>query len=474
MSAVLNPDVLRVPPHAIDAEEAVLGSILLAPKSLAKVADWLAPDDFYRHEHRVLYGVLRSMADRHEAIDAVTVTERLAIDEPELGGDRAFVYDLANRSASAANIVGYAEIVLEKSRLRHAIEVGTQLAGNAFSGTESAEVVVAKATQALATLRTSRLRGGLKPSRELMRPWFESLSAIYQRGDAITGMPTPWAELNRLTHGLQAGDLIILAARPNMGKTVMGLQLALHAALALQRRTAVFSLEMTATQLLNRAVASLAPAPHAWMLSPGVDETYWPRVSETASLLNGAPLLIDDTPGLSAEQIASRARRANLQAPIGLLVVDHLHEIALPGRTSAERTHDLGRAAQTLKGLGKEFGCPVVSLAQLNRDMNQRGDKHPVMTDLRASGDIEQVADVILFLHREDYYDKNTHLKGVVDVEIGKGRDIPTGARIQLRNRFDVMRLDDWEGELPLPDPHDEDKPRRGLQRRYGAGRAWN
>lgn len=445
-------DTLRVPPHSNDAEENVLGALLLAPAGLAKVSDFLTAEDFYNHAHRVIFRTICELSGSGQPIDTVTMMERIEADgmAEQIGGS-AHLSQLANATASAANIVAYAEIVVEHARLRRAIEVGTNIAGAAFERGAQSEAVIAEGVRKLSGLQISRLRGGLQSARSLTGNWIAALSETYSRGESITGLPTPWAELNRKTHGLQKGDLIIIAARSNMGKTVMAAQLAEHAALVLGIRTAFFSLEMSANQLLARMVALRENIPHDWLMSPvGGNETYWPRVTDATVRLNSASLLIDETPSLTAQQIQARARRAHMQAPIGLIVVDHLHEILLPGRTSADRAHDLGVASQTLKSLGKEFGCPVVALAQLNRELLNRSDKRPIMSDLRASGDIEQIADLILFLHRDDYYDKKTHLKDVVEVEIGKGRNIRTGERINLHNRFDVMRLDDWVGELPL------------------------
>lgn len=474
MSAAM--ETLRQPPCAIEAEQDVLGGIMLVPESLAKISDWLSPEDFYRREHRLIYAALLAMAEKREPIDAVTMGARMEADGSAVDvGGAAYLCELANNTVSAANIVSHAEIVLERSRLRKMIEIGTQIAGRGFDPREDSEAIVADALRRLAEIQSSRIRGGLKTTRELLSPWMKSLQESYYRRDAITGLRTPWAELNSVTHGLQPGDLIVIAARPNMGKSVMGAQLAEFVATELGVRTAVFALEPTATQLLNRITAMRGSVAYRGMTSPAcLNETDWSRIADVTSRLYSAPLLIDDTPGLSAMQIQGRARRAHMQAPIGLIVVDHLHEIELPGRTSAERARDLGHAAGLLKALGKDFGCPVVALAQLNRELLNRGDKHPQMSDLRESGAIEEKADVILFLHREDYYDKKTHLKGVVDVEIGKGRDIETGTRVQLRHRFDVMRLDDWEGDLPLPPKIDEEATARGLKRRYGNGRAWN
>jgi replicative DNA helicase len=452
MSAVpSNVETLRQPPWSLEAEQSVLGGLLLVPEAFAQVADWLTVEDFYRREHRAIYAAIRTLMDRREPVDAVTLLQRLEADASRDQMPTAYLYELMNNTPGAANITAYAEIVVEQSKLRKLIEIGTQLAGKGFDRGNASELAIADAMRQLSQMQTSRLRGGLRSSRELTREWFEDLSAIYQRGDAITGLSTPWPALDGLTHGLQAGDLIIIAARPNMGKSVMAVQLAAYVAAVLNLQVALFSLEMTAKQVLNRAAAGMGNIPHKWLLSPHEDETYWPRLADIGTKLNQVPLWIDDTHGLTIDQIKARARRMHLRSKVGLLMVDHLHEIKLLGHTSSERAHELGEVAGELKGLGKDFDCPVIALAQLNRELLNRNDKHPIMSDLRASGDIEQVADLIIFLHREDYYDKKTHLKGVVDVEIGKGRNIPSFERIQLANRFDVMRLDNWEGELPLP-----------------------
>lgn len=456
MSAVLTEpqrsrvDTLRQPPFRLDAEQAVLGGLILVPASFAQVSDWLSENDFYKREHRLIYAAIRKLVERRDPVDTVTMLERLEADATRDYVPVAYVSELANSTPSAANIIAHAEIVLEQSRLRKLIEVGTRLAGEGFGRGTSSELAAAAAMRELAQLQTSHLSGGLRSARELASEWYADLSANYDRGDAITGISTPWPQLDALTHGLQAGDLIVIAGRPNMGKTVMGLQIAAHAALKLGVRTALFSLEMTAKQVLNRFVSASENIPHKWLMSPRND-AHWSRVAGALETLNRAPLWIDDTHGLSIDQLEARAHRMHLRSKIGLLVFDHLHEVKLTGKSSSERTYELGQVTSRMKGLGKEFGCPVIALAQLNRDLLSRPDKHPIMSDLRASGDIEQIGDLILFLHREDYYDKKTHLKGVVDVEIGKGRNIETGERVQLQNRFDVMRIDPWEGDLPLP-----------------------
>lgn len=442
------PDDTRTPPHSLDAEQAVLGGIMLAPSALAQISDWLGEDDFYREDHRTIFRAACDLIARGEPCDAVTLGEWLVVNAPGASkGVMGYVLELANTTPSAANIVAYAEIVREKARLRYATEAGAALVTSAQERGACAGDVVATAMQRLLDIQSSTIRGGLRAAKPIVKAWLADLHRRYDHGDTVTGLPTPWLELNRLTHGLQGGELTVIAARPNMGKSVMGVQIAAFSALR-GVRTALFSLEMTETQVMRRAIACTGGIAHDWLLAPvDGDESDWTRVTNASTALVAAPLLVDDTPALSIERLSARAKRAHLQTPLGLIVVDHLHEMEIDGDRAA---HDIGRNAQGLKTLGKEFGCPVVVLAQLNRAVAGRTDKRPTMTDLRASGEIEQKADVILFLHREEYYDAATHLQGVVEVEIGKGRDIKTGARVHLRNRYDQMALVDWDGPLPV------------------------
>lgn len=479
MNAQLQPErlpadveALRIPPHAIDAEQAVLGGLMLTPQALAKIADWFTEDDFYRRDHRLIFRAINELANRPgAACDAVTMGDWFDTNGiADLIGGSAYLVELANNTASASNIVAYAEIVAEKSRLRRAIDVGTRLTEAAWMRGAESGLVASDAMQAISKLQATQQRGGLKAAKSMLSRWFQDLTERYQRGDAVMGMPTPWHRLDELTHGFQPGELIVIAARPNMGKSVMGGQLA--AATAMRGiRTAMFSLEMTEKQVMRRAVACFGGIDHDWLMQPVDDDTAWHRVSNAVAMLNDAPLLVDDTPALSLLQLQARARRAHLQSPIGLIVVDHLHEMAIDD--PKQEASAIGRNVQGLKTLGKEFNCPVVVLAQLNRALKDRSDKRPTMTDLRGSGDIEQKADVVLFLHREDYHDPKTHLRGIVEVSIGKGRDIKTGERVYLRNRYDQMRLDDYDDLLPEPEPEQPSRPRGFPARHQKTTEAW-
>lgn len=433
-------------PNARDAEQAVLGGLMLEPNALANISSWLMEDDFYERDHRLIYRAITKLCGAGTPVDAVTLSDWLeGQGVAAMVGGVSYVIEIANATPSAANIVAYAEIVKEKATLRHAIEAGSQLVTAATRGGKSGDLI-AMSMQQLAQLQGTRIKSGLQSTKALFAPWLLDLQRRYDLGDTVTGLATPWDALNEATHGLQPGELTVIAARPNMGKSVMGVQLAAFLAMS-GRRTLLFSLEMTSQQVLRRAISCMGQIPHDWLLAPQGDEEWWPKMAAASAELVEAPLLIDDSPGLSIEQVTARAHRAHLHRPVELLVVDHLHEMQVDGDRA---THDTGRNIQGLKALGKEFGCPVVVLAQLNRSIAGRTDKRPTMTDLRASGEIEQKADVILFLHREDYYDRDTHLQGIVEVEVGKGRDIRSGTRIQLCNRYDQMRLDDWEGPMPL------------------------
>lgn len=457
-------DVMQLP-AAIDAERSVLGALMLDPTAITRV-DWLTEGDFFRADHRVIFRAITALAGRGEPCDAITIgewfdREGLAQD----AGGRAYPVELANNTPSAANVVAYADIVAEQSRKRQAIDAAQRVIVDALDRGVSSVDVVAAAMQRFSQLPSSRLGGGLESVKPLLREWYYDLVRRYEIGDRVTGLPTPWANVNTATHGLQDGELIVLAARPNMGKSIAGFQLSTFAACGGQR-AAVFSLEMTRVQVMRRCISARAEVPHDWLLAPsnGEDaELYWGRVTPAWTALQEVPLLIDDTPQLSIDQICARARRAHLQQRLRLVVVDHLHIIRRPGENEVR---ELGQISAALKGLAKDLGCPVVALAQLNRQLTGRPDKRPMMSDLRASGELEQDADVILFLHREDYYDRNTHLRGVVEMEIGKGRDVRTGQRIHLANRFDIMRLDDWVGDLPEPPVVERPAPRSGLKSR--------
>lgn len=459
-----NIETLRVPPHDTAAEQAVLGALMLAPESLAKISDWLTEADFYRADHRMIYRAVSSLIDRGSPVDTVTLMDWFdANGLAELIGGSTYLIELNDATASAARIVAYAEIVSEKSRLRAAITAGTNLAEAAWKRGADPEQVIGTATHELAQMHASKLRGGLEPAKVGMKRMQAELMERYKRGPALLGQPWPWQALNHCTKGLRDSVVYIVAGRPSMGKSVMGLQVAINNALN-GNNTAFFSVEMSADECMARAVACVGEIPHDWVESPNDKDMdadfYWSRLSTSTQRIIEAPLLIDETPSISITQLMARARRAHMQKPLRLIVVDHMHDMAIDPR---QARFDYGQIVQGGKVMAKEFRCPVVILAQLNRGNATRTEKRPTLTDLRESGEIEQKADVILFLHREDYYDKNTHMKGVIEVIPAKGRNIKTGDNILLKNVFSEMRMDDWTDVWPEA-PANERKHTKGMR----------
>lgn len=445
-------------PQNIDAEQSVLGALMHRPEALAKVSDWLDPAMFVGEGHRLIYTAIIELVGKGAPVDCVTLGEWFEREGiAELVGGVSYILHLQNTTMSAANIVAYAEIVVEKSRLRRAIDIGAELQRKAMEPKVESGLAIADAAHQLAQLQNTTTRGGLEPVRGGLKEWFANLSALYERGESVTGLPTPWKDLNDATHGLQNGELVVVGGRPNMGKSIVGDSMGLFVALrehnisvGHDKSVALFALETTRDKVVRRAVSRIGGVPHDWLVAPNAaseEDTYWHRISAATASINDAHLLVDDTAGLSVHQIVARCRRAHLQRPIGLVVIDHLHLIARPGK---DKPHiEIGAITRALKALAKELHCPVIALGQLNRSVTKGADHRPTMADLRESGDIEQDADLILLIHREDYYSRDTHLQGVVELEIAKGRDVPTGTRIHLRNEYAYMRLADWEGPLP-------------------------
>lgn len=441
-------EALKVPPHSIDAEQAVLGAVMLKPEAL-DLMDWLTPEDFYRRDHALLFGALREMAERKLAIDELTVGE--FIEASGAGIDPNYPLELAQVTHSAANAQAYAEIVAEKSRLRRAIDIGTDLAAKAFDGRSSSADVLANAHHAIAEMQVTGKAGGLVSAKSGLRQMFAGMEERYYAGPGLLGLPTPWRAVNALTKGLRPGVLYVVAGRPSMGKSIFAQQLVAFTACR-GDRTALFSVEMGAAENMQRMVSCIGNVPHDWIDQPDKEhekaDEFWSLTSNAISRLASAPLLIDETPALKINQLMARARREHRKSPLRLLVTDHLHDMGSEGKRTEDIRAEIGRAVQGHKTLAKELNIPVVLMAQLNRNLANRADKRPVMTDLRESGEIEQKADVILFLHREDYYDANV-LPGVVELIPAKGRNIRLDKPIALRNAFEFMRMDDWIGAFP-------------------------
>ena len=425
-----NIEALRVPPHSIEAEQAVLGGLMLAPDSWDRVADRLTVDDFYRKDHRLIFRAIEDLSNKSMPFDAVTLGDWFAANNlGELVGGAAYVIELANSTPSAANITAYADIVREKSVLRQLIDVGTEIAGDAFvpEGRSSHELLEV-AEQKVFRIAEAGARGrkGFVPMRAAVKEAFQILHARYENRGSVTGLPTGFIDLDEMTAGLQPADLIIVAARPSMGKTAFSVNMAEYAAMKTKKAVAVFSMEMSASQLAFRLISSMGRINQQNLRTGDLAEEEWPRVTSAITMLSEAKIFIDDTPALSPGELRARSRRLKREHDLGLIVIDYLQLMQVPG-TKENRATEISEISRSLKALAKELNIPVIALSQLNRSLEQRTDKRPVMADLRESGAIEQDADVIMFIYRDEYYNPDGGEKGVAEIIIGKQRNGPTG-----------------------------------------------
>lgn len=427
---VASIEALRVPPHSIEAEQAVLGGLMLAPEAWERIADRITVDDFYRKDHRLIFRAIEELSNKGMPYDAVTLGDWFAANNlGELVGGTAYVIELANSTPSAANITAYADIVREKSVLRQLIDAGTEIAGDAFvpEGRSSQELLEV-AEQKVFRIAEAGARGrkGFVPMRAAVKEAFQILHQRYENRGSVTGLPTGFLDLDEMTAGLQPADLIIVAARPSMGKTAFSVNMAEYAAMKTKKAVAVFSMEMSASQLAFRLISSMGRINQQNLRTGDLAEEEWPRVTSAITMLSEAKIFIDDTPALSPGELRARSRRLKREHDLGLIVIDYLQLMQVPG-TKENRATEISEISRSLKALAKELNIPVIALSQLNRSLEQRTDKRPVMADLRESGAIEQDADVIMFIYRDEYYNPDGAEKGVAEIIIGKQRNGPTG-----------------------------------------------
>jgi len=436
---------LRVPPQSIEAEQAVLGGLMLAPEAFDRIADQITDGDFYRRDHQLIYRAIRELAEKNRPFDAVTLGEWFesqGLIEQVAGG--AYLIELASTTPSAANIVAYAEIVRDKAVLRQLIEVGTGIVNDGFqpAGRDSAELL-AKAEQDVFAIAEAGARGraDFTSVHKALSEAFDVLQTRYASGGSVTGLPTGYSEFDDMTAGLQPTDLVILAARPSMGKTTLALNMAEYAALKTKKAVAIFSMEMSASQLALRLISSVGRVNATRLRTGQLEDEDWSRVTSAIRMLREVKIFIDDTPALSPDVLRAKARRLKREHDLGLIVIDYLQLMAVPGN-SENRATEISEISRGLKALAKELNVPVLALSQLNRSLETRTDKRPVMADLRESGAIEQDADLIVFIYRDEYYNKdNSPDKGLAEIIIGKQRNGPTGA-LKLKFFGEYTRFD--------------------------------
>jgi replicative DNA helicase len=424
-------DALRVPPHSLDAEQAVLGGLMLSPEAWDRVADRLTEDDFYRKDHRLIFRAITELSNKSMPCDAVTLGEWFESQGlSELVGGTAYVLQLANTTPSAANITAYCDIVREKSVLRQLIDAGTETVSDGFAPDgRSVQEILEAAEQRVFHIAEAGARGrqGFVSMRSAVKEAFQILHQRFETKGTVTGIPTGFTDLDEMTAGLQPSDLIIVAARPAMGKTAFSLNMAENAAMRTKKAVAVFSMEMSASQLAFRLISSVGRINQQHLRNGDIQEEEWPRVTSAITLLSEAKIFIDDTPALSPSELRARCRRLKREHDLGLIVIDYLQLMQVPGNRE-NRATEISEISRNLKALAKELHVPVIALSQLNRSLEQRADKRPVMADLRESGAIEQDADVIMFIYRDEYYNQDSPDKGLAEIIIGKQRSGPTGS----------------------------------------------
>ena len=442
---------LRIPPHSQEAESSVLGGLLLDNNSWDKVADLLVEADFYRYEHRLVFASITSLVNTNRPADVITVFEQMQSQgkAEEIGG-LAYLNSLAQYVPSSANIRRYAEIVRERSILRKLVSVSDEIATSALN-TNGRPVtnILDEAEQKIFSIgeEGSRMRQGFQSMDKLVVQLLDRVEEMSQNPNDITGVPTGFFDLDRMTSGMQAGDLIVLAARPSMGKTALAINIAEHVALKEDLPVAVFSMEMGASQLAIRIVGSIGRIDQGRLRTGKLIDDEWPRLSDAIERLKTVSLSIDETPGLTTSELRASARRlARSCGKLGLVVVDYLQLMSgSSGGDGENRATELGEISRGLKMLAKELQCPVIALSQLNRGVEQRTDKRPMMSDLRESGAIEQDADVIMFIYRDDYYNKESKEPGVAEIIIAKQRNGPTGT-VKLTFLKPITKFESYAG----------------------------
>ncbi len=440
---------LKLPPHSLEAEQAVLGGLMLDEQSWDRVSDRISEDDFYRRDHRQIFRAIRLLVDEGKPRDALTVSETLmCLGELEDAGGLAYLGELVRNTPSAVNIAAYGDIVRERSVLRQLIRITNEVSDTAFQPQgATAQMILDEAERKIFAIAEQQQKGGgpqlLKP---LLGKALDRIDKLFQSDEAITGLSTGFTDLDERTSGMQKGDLIIVAARPSMGKTTFAMNLVENALMRSGMPTLVFSMEMPAESIVMRMLSSLGRIDQTRIRSGKLEEEDWPRLTSTMTLLADQKLLIDDTPSLSPNDVRTRARRvAREQGPLGLIMVDYLQLMRVPGLES-NRVNEISEISRSLKALAKEMECPVIALSQLNRSLEQRPNKRPVMSDLRESGAIEQDADVIMFIYRDEVYNPESPDKGTSEIIIGKQRNGPIGS-IRLAFLGKYTRFEDLAPE---------------------------
>ena len=418
----------RIPPQSIEAEQSVLGSMLVDKEVIPIVMEILKPEDFYRPDHREIYEVVIELFDRSQPIDLITVSERLKLHgKLELIGGLEYLSNIATAVPTTANVRNYSKIVEEKSLLRKLIRASSDIVDLGFDASEEVSYIIDRAEQGIFDILQKRSSQGFIPIKDVLVDTFNKLEELYNNKGTITGISTGFVDLDFKTAGLHNTDLILIAARPAMGKTALALNLAQNVAVHSKVPVAVFSLEMSKEQLVNRMLSSEAMVDGSRMKTGQLEDNDWQKVAKALGPLSEAPIFIDDTPGVTITEIRAKCRRLKLEHNLGLVIIDYLQLMQGSKSKSENRQQEISEISRSLKMLAKEINVPVITLSQLSRAPETRTDHRPILSDLRESGAIEQDADIVMFLYRDDYYNPETDKKNIAELIIAKHRNGSTG-----------------------------------------------
>ncbi|MCC2683475.1 MAG: dnaC [Paenibacillaceae bacterium] len=418
----------RIPPQNLEAEQAVLGAILLDSEALITAMERIRAEDFHRGSHQRIYAAMTELAEENEPVDLVTLTARLQDKQQleEVGGV-SYLAQLANAVPTAANIDYYAQIVEEKSMLRRLIRTATQIASNGYGQADGVEELLNEAEQRIMEISQRRLGNGFVSIRDVLMEVFERVEHLFHHKGGVTGISSGFVDLDRMTSGFQRSDLIIVAARPSVGKTAFALNIAQNVGTRSKETVAIFSLEMGAAQLVQRIICAEANVDAQRMRTGDLLPDDWEKLTMAIGSLSEASIYIDDSATITVMDIRAKCRRLKKERGLGLILIDYLQLIHGRGKAGENRQQEVSEISRTLKAIARELDVPVIALSQLSRGVEQRQDKRPMLSDLRESGSIEQDADIVAFLYRDDYYDKESEKKNMIEIIIAKQRNGPVG-----------------------------------------------
>ncbi|WP_163538794.1 replicative DNA helicase [Gracilibacillus sp. YIM 98692] len=444
----------RTPPHNIEAEQAILGAIFLEPEAISSSSEILIPEDFYRASHQQIFRVMLQLADKGEPIDLVTVTTMLSDNKQlEDTGGVSYLSDLANAVPTAANIIYYCRIVEEKAILRRLIRTATDIVTDSYSKEDEVEEVLNESEKRILEVSNRKNASSFKNIKDVLIEVYDNIDLLHKNSGEVTGIASGFRDLDRITSGFQRNDLIIVAARPSVGKTAFALNIAQNVAIKTDENVAIFSLEMGAEQLVSRMLCAEGNIDAQRLRTGALEEEDWGRLSMAMGSLSNAGIFIDDTPGIRVSEIRSKCRRLKQEHGLGMILIDYLQLIQGSGNSKENRQQEVSEISRALKGLARELNVPLISLSQLSRGVETRQDKRPMMSDLRESGSIEQDADIVGFLYRDDYYDQESEKQNIIEIIIAKQRNGPVGtvelAFVKEFNKF--VDLDHRYQESDIP-----------------------